>query len=305
MPRFEPFPGLRYADTHDLADVTAPPYDVIDRAERAAARSAATRTTRSASISRSPAPPSAGTGSTEAGATATTIPTTRPPPPSQRWQADGVLHRDPPSFYVYRMDYLDETGAARHTTGVIGALQLSRPGEGGILPHEHTTKKAKSDRLDLQRATRANLSAGVGPVAGRRASPTCSTTTGRPLATWTDGDGVAHSLWVVDDDARIGAIRDAVGGAPGRDRRRAPPVRDRPGLPGRAPGHQRRQRRSPRLRHVPGRRAGRRPADRGAHPPPAQRASRRLRPDRRPRAVLRDRAAADARPTSIPASSTP
>ena len=36
MPRFEPFSGVLY-DTErlDLADVTAPPYDVIDDAERA------------------------------------------------------------------------------------------------------------------------------------------------------------------------------------------------------------------------------------------------------------------------------
>ena len=46
----------------------------------------------------------------------------------------------------------------RHTTGVIGALELSPPGT-DILPHEHTTKKAKSDRLDLLRSCRANLSA--------------------------------------------------------------------------------------------------------------------------------------------------
>ena len=35
---------------------------------------------------------------------------------------------------------------------MLGALVLSRPGEGGILPHEHTTPKAKTDRLDLLRA---------------------------------------------------------------------------------------------------------------------------------------------------------
>ena len=35
MPRFGPFPGIRYA-TNDLARVTAPPYDVIDEAERTA-----------------------------------------------------------------------------------------------------------------------------------------------------------------------------------------------------------------------------------------------------------------------------
>ena len=52
----------------------------------------------------------------------------------------------------------DDAGRARHTTGVIGALELTPPGT-DILPHEHTTPKAKSDRLDLLRASRANLSA--------------------------------------------------------------------------------------------------------------------------------------------------
>src|SRR6202035_1154656 len=47
----------------------------------------------------------------------------------------------------------------RATTGVIGALGLAAPGEeSDILPHEQTLPKPKSDRLDLLRATRANLS---------------------------------------------------------------------------------------------------------------------------------------------------
>ena len=57
------------------------------------------------------------------------------------------------------MSFTDEAGAARATTGVLGALTLERPGEGDILPHERTTPKAKSDRLDLLRATKANSSA--------------------------------------------------------------------------------------------------------------------------------------------------
>ena len=43
MPRFEPFPAVRYSDTAgDPADLIAPPYDVIGPDERAAleARSA-------------------------------------------------------------------------------------------------------------------------------------------------------------------------------------------------------------------------------------------------------------------------
>ena len=36
VPPFEPFTGIRYAPDLDLADVTAPPYDVIDADDRAA-----------------------------------------------------------------------------------------------------------------------------------------------------------------------------------------------------------------------------------------------------------------------------
>ena len=54
-----------------------------------------------------------------------------------RWQREGALARDPhPAFCTYRMDSEDETGRARHTIGVIGALELSRPDEGQVLPHE-------------------------------------------------------------------------------------------------------------------------------------------------------------------------
>ena len=50
---------------------------------------------------------------------------------------------------------------------MIGALELEPPGA-GILPHEETTPKAKTDRLELLRATSANLSPiwGLAPVSG-------------------------------------------------------------------------------------------------------------------------------------------
>jgi hypothetical protein len=63
------------------------------------------------------------------------------------------------SFTAYRMTTTDDLGRRVATLGVLGALELSRPDEGEILPHEHTTPKAKSDRLDLLRGTPANLSA--------------------------------------------------------------------------------------------------------------------------------------------------
>ena len=49
-------------------------------------------------------------------------------------------------------------GLRRDLVGVIGALEVVDEGAGGVLPHERTTPKASTDRLDLTRATRANLS---------------------------------------------------------------------------------------------------------------------------------------------------
>lgn len=200
MPRFEPFPGIRYDLTRaEPAAVTAPPYDVIDAAQRA---DLAGQDPHNAVIIDLPIDDGDGVD-----------PYQRAAETLAQWQRDGVLVTDEPSFYVYRMDYEDEAGHPRHTLGVVGALELSRPGEGGILPHEHTTPKAKSDRLNLLRATAANLSSvwGLSPAAGLSV---LLTTDDAPVATWADGDGVRHSLWVLTDPGLLEKISATVGSAP-------------------------------------------------------------------------------------------
>src|SRR5260370_42408152 len=73
------------------------------------------------------------------------------------WFAEGILATDPtPSFYGYRMHFTDADDADRQTVGVIGALVLPH-GEGDVFRHERTLPKARSDRLALLRATRANF----------------------------------------------------------------------------------------------------------------------------------------------------
>lgn len=197
VPSFEPFPGIRYdLERSDPALVTAPPYDVIDADQRAALAELDPH-----NVVRIDLPQG---GEDPYGAAAEAF---------ARWQSDGVLVTDAPSFYVYRMDTVDEAGVARHTTGVFGALELSQPGEGGILPHEHTTKKARSDRLNLLRATSANLSAvwALSPATGL----TGLLETGEdPVASWTDGDGTVHSFWIVDDPDHVAKISATVNGQP-------------------------------------------------------------------------------------------
>ncbi len=191
MPRFLPFPGIRYATprgTADLSDVCAPPYDVIEPEERAAL---AARDPHNAIRLILP--------DSYASAAAALA----------RWRADGVLVTDDsPGYSVYRMEFTGDDGNPRQTTGVIGALGLDHP-EGDVLPHERTLPKAKSDRLELLRATRANFD----PIWGLSATPGLTellAPTGAPLATAVDDDGFRHSLWRLDDTARITAVAEAV-----------------------------------------------------------------------------------------------
>jgi uncharacterized protein (DUF1015 family) len=111
------------------------------------------------------------------------------------------------------MSHVAADGTPCATTGVFGALEISAPEEGQILPHEHTTPKAKTDRLDLTRATNANLSAvwGLSPAAGLSE---LLHTDAPPMAVWTDDDGVDHSLWQLTDPARVSAIADLIATRP-------------------------------------------------------------------------------------------
>src|SRR5680860_984128 len=108
------------------------------------------------------------------------------------------------------MTYSDEQGRPRDTLGVFGALGLEPPGEGDILPHEHTTPKAKSDRLDLLRTTGHNLSPIWGLSLAAGLSDLCRPS-GEPIASCTDELGVVHAVWLITDPATVASISELVG----------------------------------------------------------------------------------------------
>lgn len=202
MARFEPFPGIRYdPDVVDPGLVTAPPYDVLDDAEREALLARDPHNVIAVDL---PVPPG-GEGTDADYERAATL--------FRQWQQEGVLITDEPSFYAYRMGYTDEAGRARQVAGIIGALELSPPDAGSVLPHEQTTPKAKTDRLRLYRATGANLSAvwGLSPAAGLGA---LAEMPGPPVARWTDDLGVHHRLWQITQPGVLEAISSAVGSQP-------------------------------------------------------------------------------------------
>ena len=202
MPRFAPFAGIRYASPlHDPATVTAPPYDVISATERAALVRADPSNVVVIDL---PVPDGSGEDPYERAAATW-----------RAWQDDGTLVADTdPTFTVYRMDSVDDDGRARRTTGVIGSLALSPPGVDGILPHEFTTPKAKSDRLELLRATGANLSPvwGLSPAPGL--TDLLDVEAREPHARFTDDHGVTHSAWIVSDPVTVDAVAAAVSSHP-------------------------------------------------------------------------------------------
>ena len=105
--------------------------------------------------------------------------------------------------------------SGRTTTGVIGALGLAEPGEeSDILPHEQTLPKPKSDRLDLLRATRANLSPIWGLSMASGVTATFDPTDDEPVADVYDDDGVRHQLWVLSDPDAVAAVAAAMAAAP-------------------------------------------------------------------------------------------
>ena len=199
MPRFEPFHALRFTDNGNLGVYCAPPYDVLSDYDRQqlAAQSAHNIVHIDLPVAD---PPS------DAYANASHL--------LQSWIKDGVLHRDDePSLTLYRTSFTDETGKSRNIVGVIGALEVVDENAGGVLPHEQTTPKAKTDRLDLTLATDANLS----PVWGLSTKIGLSallSEPGEPVGSVVDAEGVIHSVERVVDKSRIEAICAAVSSSP-------------------------------------------------------------------------------------------
>jgi uncharacterized protein (DUF1015 family) len=126
------------------------------------------------------------------------------------WLADGVLAiDDEASFTLYRMAFTDAAGRDREIVGVLGALEVVDRGAGRVLPHERITPKASTDRLDLTRATRANMS----PIWGLSLATDLTsllTEAGEPIGSVTVA-GVTHAVERITDPERVAAIRAMVG----------------------------------------------------------------------------------------------
>ncbi len=186
-----------------LADVVAPPYDVIDPSQRAALLERSPFNVVAVDL---PAPSEAGGDPYEAARQL-----------FESWQSDGVLARDEePALWAHTQDYAGPDGVARTRQGFFCRVRIEGYGPGRVRPHERTHPGPKEDRLRLTRATRANIS----PIFSLYSDPAGAAwgalgpfTAQTPWGDVTDGDGTRHRLWHVSDPAAIAAVQEALSDA--------------------------------------------------------------------------------------------
>ena len=140
MAEFIPFRGSRYSGA--LADVMCPPYDVIDDEARERLYARSPNNFVRVEFPKDAADDKYARAARDLG----------------EWVRSGVLRRDDrDSFYLHEHEF-EVAGRRLVRRGIFGALRLYPQSDGVVLPHELTFPKAKADRLELLRATRANTS---------------------------------------------------------------------------------------------------------------------------------------------------
>lgn len=189
MADVRPFRALRYAPgAGPLADLVAPPYDVISADEKRGllARSAYNAV-------RLELPEIA--YEEVAGLIA-------------HWRDEKVLETTPaPCVVAWTQTFTLADGVARERKTLLATVGLEPYEARVVRPHERTHAGPKEDRLRLIRAVRTNVS----PVFGLYPDPegaawAALAVTGQPQAEATDRDGTVHRFWVVDDPVALGAL---------------------------------------------------------------------------------------------------
>ncbi|MFF8714677.1 DUF1015 domain-containing protein [Streptomyces sp. NPDC015184] len=186
--RLIPFRGLRYVPEQvgSLSAVTSPPYDVVVRPDGLHHLESADPHNIVRLIL-----PQADTAAARHKQAAETL---------NRWLSEGVLAPDAePALYVY-----EQRDAEILQRGIVGALELSAPADGIVLPHEDVMSDVVEDRADLMRTTAAHLEPLLltyrSDDGGPGATAVIERTVDRPplLATTTE-DGFRHRLWAITD----------------------------------------------------------------------------------------------------------
>ena len=174
----EPFRAQRYdpAAAGPLASLVAPPYDVIDPAQREELRARSPYNVVHLTLPDSEA---------EAAAA------------YRAWVERGVLVDEPPAVWALRQDYVGPDRVARRREGVVAALQVEPYETRTVLPHERTHRGPKEGRLRLLRATGVQFE----PIFLLHEGPPPVAPPDRPP----DLEAGGASLWRLHDDGAVTA----------------------------------------------------------------------------------------------------
>jgi uncharacterized protein (DUF1015 family) len=198
MAEVQPFKALHYnlAAVPSLGAVTAPPYDVIDAAQRAAL------------LARSPlnvVEIDLPIGEDRYEHAAEML---------EAWTLEGVLAADQePALWALTQDYTAPDGTTHTRHGFFARVRLMPYGAGGIRPHERTQPGPKLDRLELTRATRHNTSAIFALHEGDAWPILAPALDGEPWGEVTDDDGTVHRVWRIADPGVHAAVTAELGGS--------------------------------------------------------------------------------------------
>ena len=192
MAQVSPLQAVRYDLTKvALVDVVAPPYDVIDDAQRA---ELAARSPYNVVELDLPQDPQGGD------------PYEHSAELLREWTDEGVLGGDSdPTMWAVEQDYSAPDGSRLTRRGFLARVRLAPYGE-GIRPHERTQPGPKEDRLRLTRATRHNLSPVFALHPGNAWRHLEAALVTDPWGEVTDGDGTTHRAWRIGDPAVQEAI---------------------------------------------------------------------------------------------------
>jgi uncharacterized protein (DUF1015 family) len=199
MADVQPLQALHYdlGRTGGLQPVAAPPYDVIDAAQRAELLRGSPYNVVAVDLPQNGGDPYAHAADV-----------------LRSWTADGIVVRDAePALWALEQRYTGPDGQARTRHGIFARVRVEDYGPGRIRPHERTHPGPKEDRLRLTRATRANLP----PIFSLYDDPAGAAWAavapdGPPWGEVTEADGTVHRLWRVADPAAIAGVTEALKG---------------------------------------------------------------------------------------------
>ena len=187
MADVRPLTALHYnlAAIPSLADVVAPPYDVIDGERRAELMRRSPFNVVELDLPQSP------DGRDPYAHAAETL---------EEWLLQGILAAErEPALWALTQDYAAPDGSRRTRRGLLCRVRVTEYGPGRVRPHERTQPGPKEDRLKLTEATRHNLSPIFSLHPGDAWRHVEGFTRSEPWGELTDDEGTTHRVWRVGD----------------------------------------------------------------------------------------------------------